>query len=215
MKLCLLLFNIAAFIIGSVLAHDGLRRISSDAASVETSKHLKNHRHHHHHFDVEASGPHHHDHHRHHHNTVPTSIRELEPIDDADAIEGLCTSPESDDVEVDPYDQVLDNWSATQEENHRRLGGTGPPPLTRIDLAPWKTVPTVIHILTGATPEYGVNPTTQQQIDEQMEMWNREFAPGKFYFDLVNVTYTENDWYYKPVGVPFPVCCFLFFLVVL
>ena len=121
--------------------------------------------------------------------------------EDENARGPICGMPESlDDEVVVQADEMVDAWFAEKEQEHRRLNNFGPNgdpfPLLRIDLLPWKEVDTVLHLFDDVSDKYDF--PTQEQIDEQMIVLNKAFAPGKFRFNLINITYTTDDFLVKP-----------------
>ena len=117
---------------------------------VGTTAHSASLRHHHHEAyegitnqDHDHGRHHHHHHHRHRHLEPLLLPDEDGTADDDEGPDPICADGPAGDAELSGYEAVIENWTTDQQENHRKLGGEGPAPLTRIDLAPWKNISVV------------------------------------------------------------------------
>jgi hypothetical protein len=108
------------------------------------------------------------------------------------AIESRCDLKEPDAAEVEAMEQTVDEWQRRQRklaESSRELFD-----LTNMVYSPFKMIDTVVHLLNDTR---GRNQVTDQMVQDQMDVLNAAFEPGRFHFNLIETTYTVNDGWYN------------------
>jgi hypothetical protein len=128
----------------------------------------------------------------HHHEDT----RQLQPDED----EGFsrCDTPETTLEEDLEMEHAIEEWVAEQEQLESGSVRRGLASLKSIEKSPVKIIDTVFHIIDNTRED---NLATEVGIEAQVQLMNEAFAPGKFQFNLIDITYTVNDFWFRPRGV--------------